>query len=396
MELNEKEKALVDHITEQMKRQTAGMITKDQMEAAIAEKTKELEFDLSDDESFKSLKKALETIGLELKSMKETGKPQYKSVRDQIKEQIEARAEEFKQFRNKALQTFELTIKTAGEMLESTNTGSPAFTPSAFEPGYTMPMRKKPSIIQMVNNGSTDSATYTYIQLVNPDGDAAITADGTIAPLIDFDLAKVTSTAVDITDRVDISEDMLDDFSGLANIIENELRYKVDIAADAAVLAVIIAAASAFTQTDIEVEKPNTIDAIRAAATQIEATAFGKANLVAMNPVDFMNMVSSKDSTANYVMLPIVTFLGTQIDDLMVYKSSDITAGNILVMDGTKVHVLELKSFSAQIGYIANNFTEFVQTIRGKRRLHKFVKSNEAGAIVYDAISDIKTAITAV
>lgn len=390
--------ALKETIQSEVEKHGKGYISEQKMLDTIADKMKAYKFDLSNDEEFDKLKKALEAQGLTIKKLTEGGQGKMKSIKTQLKEQIESRKGEWDAFLRKEREGFKfdldfITQKVAAEMLYSTHGNDSAR--EFIEAGFTDIARQQPTIIAFCDYGSTDSVSYSYIQKINQEGNAAVTAEGVIAPLIDFELDKVTSTAVDIPGRIEISENMLQDVTGMADMINGELRYQVDKAADDAVLATIISGASAFTQTGISVVSPNTLDCIRAAATQIEATGFGKATAVGMNPVDFMNMVSGKDNDANYIMLPIVTFNGTQIDNLMIYKTTQVTAGNILVLDGMKVKVKEYQQFEASLGYTGTNFPEYVVTLRGRRRLHKFIKSNEAGSVVYDAIADIQTAITA-
>lgn len=390
--------ALKTFIASEQEKFSKGYISETNMLEAITREVNKNKFDLNNDESFKKIEKALNDMGLQIKQMTEGKHTSAKSVRDQVKEQLESRKDEWDSFKRKAIREFDFNIdwtaaKAAATMLYSTHGVDSAR--EFVEPGFTDIARQQPRIIQVCNYGPTDSLYYSYVQKVNQEGTAAVTAEGTIAPLIDFELDKVTSTAVDIPGRIEISEDMLSDVTGMADMIDRELRYHVDKAVDDAVLTQIIASASAFTQTGIAVVSPNTLDCIRAAATQIEATGFGMANFCALHPVDFMNMVSSKDNDANYIMLPIVTFNGTQIDNLIVVKTTQVTAGNVLVADGMKINVKEYGGYEAGFGYTGTNFPTWIVTLRGRRRIHKFIKSNEAGSVVYDAIADIQTAITA-
>lgn len=385
-------KALEGTITSSIEKMNKGYISAEKAAELIGEKIKTL--DIKDNEDFKQLKAAIEQHGLAIKSMIETGKSaKGKTVAEQIKEQVEANKEKWQSFKNGELKAFDLVIKVAAEM----GTGNANYKGEEIEAGYSVAPRYKNSLMEWLRWGSSSKETFSYIQMINPDGAAVIQADGTIAPLLDFDIAKTTITAADSVARVDISEDMLDDYEGLASLINNELAYKVDLVLEAAIYTTITGASGAYAMTTLSAgAKPNVLDCIRAAVTQIEESGFGMADTVVLRPSDWFNLVSAKDLDLSYVMLPIVTFNGTQVDNLKVIKSTGVTAGYILVFDSTKVSVLNYKGFSAQLGYIANNFAEFVLTIRGKRRTHRFVKSNDAGSFVYDAISTIKTALTEV
>lgn len=386
--------ALKAYIASEQEKFSKGYITETKMLESITAKVNEIKS--VDPDEFEKVKKALEDMGLTIKSMSETKHANRKSIKEQIIEQITARKAEWDAFKKREREGFTLNLdftgKAAAEMLYSTHGNDSAR--EFVEAGWTDIARQQPTVIAACDYGQTDSVSYSYIQKINQEGNAAVTANGTIAPLIDFETDKVASTAQDVAARIEISEDFLMDVTGMADMIQGELKYQVDKACDDIVVT-LIAAGTAFNQTGISVVSPNTLDCIRAMATQIEATGFGRANAVLMNPVNFMNMVSSKDNNANYIMLPIVTFNGTQIDNLMVYKTTQIPAGYIAVMDGMKVKVKEYGQYEAGFGYTGTNFPEYVVTLRGRRRLHTFIKSNEAGSVVYDAIADIQTAITA-
>lgn len=385
--------ALKNEIESATNKMAKGYISEQKAQELIAAKIKELDFDLENNEQFKDVKAALNAQGLTIKALTEGGsKEVHKSIAEQIKEQMTARKSEVEQFKSGALRAFPLVIKVAAEM----GGGNANYDQEQIEPGYSIAPRYANTLLGWLKWGSSSKEAYSYMQMVNPDGAAAIQADGTIAPLIDFDLTKTTSTAVDVVGRVDISEDMLDDYDGLATLIQNELKYKVDLLTESSIYTVITGASGGFVLTGLATLKPNTLDAIRAAATQIEESGFGMADTVVLRPSEWYNLVSAKDTDAAYVMLSIVTYLGTTIDNLKVLKSTGIAAGKLLVFDSSKVNVLNYKNFEASFGYIGNNFGEFVMTLRGKRRLHKFVKSNDVGSFVYDDIATIKAAITEV
>lgn len=400
MELEGKEKEMFDllkaEITNAVKELSKGNITEAQAKQMIAEATSKTDIDLENNEQYKQLKAALEAQGLTLKGLTEVGKKEpHKSIAAQIKEQMTSRKSEVEQFKSGALRAFPLTIKVAGEM-SGYGAGNTDYHEEEIESGVSIAPRYQNTLLTWLTWGNTSKEAYSYYQMKNHDGAAAIQNDGTIAPLIDFDLSKSTSTAADVVGRVDISEDMLDDYQGLATLIQNELKYKIDNQAETSIYTVITNASGAFALTNLAVIKPNTLDAIRAAVTQIEESGFGMPDTVVLRPSEWFNLVGSKNTDADYVMIPVVTFNGTVIDNLKVLKSTGVAAGYLLVFDSKKVNVMNYQNLEVSFGYIANNFAEFVMTLRGKRRIHKFVKTNDAGSFVYDAIATIKAAITEV
>jgi hypothetical protein len=99
----------------------------------------------------------------------------------------------------------------------------------------------------------------------------------------------------------------------------------------------------------------------------------------------------SKGTTGYYVIVNNMA----QMLPYQIIQSNEITAGNILVADLRKSIVRNLKGFVAELGYDGTDWSENMVTIRGERRVHHYIRDNHTPCFCYDAIADVKTAITA-
>ncbi|HNY03764.1 MAG TPA: phage major capsid protein, partial [Bacteroidales bacterium] len=380
--------AIMASIKSEVEKYNKDYISKTHLEEFVNEKIKELNIDIKDNEDFKKLFESLKAQGLEITALKDkgTGSDKTKSLRDQIKEQLEGRKEEWADFCSGKYKnfTFKIDTKAAGTMLISTNiTGTGLPVPQVL-PGLEGIPEKQPMIIPLCNYGPATSPSIQWSEKKNKDGNATVVNDSTIAPLIDFDIEVNTSNSGDYAARMKVHANMLSDIDYMVTEIQNSLRYDCDIVADDAALAYIISKASAFNLTTSKKKEPNFFDAIASAATQVIA-ASGRPNLAIMNPIDYDNMLGAKGSNGQYVMPPFSTTDGTRVAGLTIVQSTQVTSGNVLVGDFTKANVREIGSMEVSAGWENEDFGKRLTTFLGVRRLHFFIKDNHTALFVYDA-----------
>lgn len=346
----------------------------------------------------------------EFKSFKEEGGKKQelrKSIADQLKSQITADKDKWTAFKNGESKSFsfELDMKAAAVMLESTNLGGSAYLPFPERvAGFTDIARNRPVPIEAyANTSGTSSAVITWVNKVDPEGAAAFIAEGVVKPLIDFNFETETSTARKVADAIKVSTEMLEDIDFMAAAIENELRYQVDMAVDAALLTGdgiapnlkgITEYAGGYVLTTVETTTPNMSDAIMAAATQVRSLNFMPTHAF-VNTIDAANMELTKDGEGRYVIPPFQSADGLTISGLQVVVSNQIPVGSVLVADMMKYVVRNYKSFSIRYGWENDDFRKNLVTVIGERRLHAYASDNNTGAFVYDTFDNIKTAITA-
>ena len=322
------------------------------------------------------------------------------SIEDQLRAAIEADQEGFKAFKEKRSNSFKVELKAAGNMTIAGNVTPDAINVASTSvvPGYVDILPVNPLFDTLTNTGNTDSSIIQYIEKVNRDGTTIFIGEGDAKNQIDFDWKKNTSTAKKVADYIKVSEEMLDDISFMASAIENELRYQINLKTSSEILAGvgtgdflkgITQYAQAYTLTTVLTTAPNTYDVLKAMATQVTVNN-GTATHAVLNPIDYVNMGIAKGTTAFYV---IIDGFVQQLP-FMVVQSNQIPVGYALVADMSKSIVRNYKAFTVDYGHDASDFTTNMVTVRGERRVHHYIADNHTPCFVYDAISDVVTAIT--
>lgn len=388
MELSEKDKAIVEEIKVALNKNIEGKVSKEEMDAAIAEATKNLKAE----DKIAILEKAISDQGIAIKGLKEQATQSIgHSIAEQIKSEITSRKKEWEDFISNKQSRFEFNLKNAGTIVAGHISGN-NLPVAQVEAGLTDIVSVQPAIIPLCNYGPAASPTIQFTQKVNRDGTAALVNDTTISPLIDFDLSVGTSTSKDATATIKVHVNMLSDIDFMASEINNELKYEVNLLADNSVLAAIINASPAFVMSTVAVTTPNNFDCIQAAASQCISLNF-QPNIAVVNPIDYANMVMGKTSVGEYVMPPFSAVNGTTVAGLRLVQSNQVGVGYLLVGDFTKVNVRELQNFTATMGWENTDFRDRVVSLLGVRRLHYYIKTNHDNGFVYDQFTDIISAI---
>lgn len=301
---------------------------------------------------------------------------------------------------------FNLVFKAAGNMTQGNAiVGYPnAYLPyPEIVPGFTDLARNQPFIEQYTNSSSTTSPLIVWVNKINPDGNAAMTPEGGLKPLIDFQLDTEVSRAKKVTDKIKISTEMIDDIDFIAAEIENELKYKVDMLVDDQLfggdgtgnnLKGIKTYAGGYVLTTIKTTTPNDADAIRAGIAQVRTLNF-RANYAFISTVDEANMDLTKNTQGSYIIPPFQSSTGLTISGVQVVSTNNLNADEVIIADMTRYKVRNYKLFAISYGWVADDFELNLFTVLGERRLHAYASENETGAFLYDTLSNIKTAITA-
>jgi len=300
----------------------------------------------------------------------------------------------------------QLQIRAAATMLESTNLGGSAYLPRpGVQPGVIDLVRTQPTFWDRLTKGRTNLNPYIWVNKTNKQGNAAFIGEGVLKPLASFELSTESSVPKKVAERMKASTELLYDVDGMTSMIENELRFEVMVAANAAVLTGTASAtnpkgvtkyASLFTLTTLDpVVAANNADAIRAAKAQLASLNFNGPITAYANPIDIANMELAKSTEGVYVIPPFVTSDGTRIGGVTVIEDNNIAVGYLLIGDMSKYKVLMYQDFFVQWGWENDDFSKNLVTVIGEMRFHQWVSANHAGAFIYDTFANIKTALTA-
>lgn len=300
-----------------------------------------------------------------------------------------------------------MVMKVPADMLISTNIVASAQIPQAErESGITRVVRRNPFILSLVNVGQITSNLWEWVQQVNPDGDAAMTAEGAAKAQVDFDLALSSAQVRKVTAYIKVSKEMLDDVALIESEINQELAELINLKIDAQLLSGdgtgqnltgILANATAFAAGSfaLAVDEANNADVLRVAINQINVAQFNP-NYIIMHPSDVTAMELEKASDGHYILPPFRSIDGTVVKGVPVVENVGVTEGDFLVGDFTKSGVRFREGLVFDVGYENDDFTKNFVTILAEARLVHRVKSNHYPAFVTGTFTTAKAALETV
>ena len=272
-------------------------------------------------------------------------------------------------------------------------------------PGVDKVPDRKTSILDLMTIGTTSSNHVTWIErTARTDGTAAVAEAGQYGQS-DFHWAQKKALVEKIGTYIKISNESLEDWPFVISEIRNELIGMLRRQLEAEVfsgsgatphLVGLDTVAVAYSDTDLDdyVTAPTTADAVRAAINQILGDNFTQVTGIILHPSDVAKMQLDKDGNNNYLFPTYFTQDGMRIHGIPVVESTLIGSGYVMVGDFSKVTVYFRRNMDIRIWDQDSTDPEYdLKTITGSLRATiKFPTTAYAG-VVYDAISDITSAI---
>jgi len=273
-------------------------------------------------------------------------------------------------------------------------------------PGVDKAPDRRTSILDLMTIGTTSSNHVTWIERTErTDGTAAVAEAGHYGQS-DFHWAQKKALVEKIGTYIKISNESLEDWPFVISEIRNELIGMLRRQLEAEVfsgsgstphLVGLDTVAVAYSDTDLDdyVTAPTTADAVRAAINQILGDNFTQVTGIILHPSDVAKMQLDKDGNNNYLFPTFFTQDGMRIHGVPVVESTLIGSGYVMVGDFSKVTVYFRRNMDIRIWDQDSTDPEYdLKTITGSLRATiKFPTTAYAG-VVYDAISDITSAIS--
>ncbi|MDR2127308.1 MAG: phage major capsid protein [Prevotellaceae bacterium] len=306
---------------------------------------------------------------------------------DQFKEAI-------KSGKNQVLQ-----IKAAAAITTANAANAPHGFTFEIIPGIQEKPTEELTVLLILNKGKTSSRTIIWINRADKDGGSAFIAEGALKPLKDWTYQEQSSVAKKIAVRSKVSTEMLNDFeymeSEIRNLLEKDLMKVVDqklLTGDGGSVEPkgLITGASAYVGTELDgtIINPTNPDAIRAAMLQMRLLNF-RPNILLLNPSDVAAIDLIKTADGHYIKVETDAIM----QNVKVIETTEITAGNFLLIDTSKWFVRILEDLDIQFGYENDDFTKNLVTVIAEMRLHSYQYSVDAGSVVYDSLATVKTAL---
>ena len=329
-------------------------------------------------------------------TLKNKGDGKTVSLKSEVKRLLSENKEALASMKNtNTKENLRMVSKAVGNMMVSSNVAAGVIQAER-EAGITRVVRRNPFILSLVNIGSINSNLWEWVQQANPEGDAAMTAEGAKKAQVDFDLVLASAQVRKVTAFIKVSKEMLDDVDLIESEIDQELTELINLKIDAQVLSGdgtgqnlvgILGNATAFapgsfaTGSANEVKDPTKQDVLRVAINQIDIAEFSP-NYIVMHPSDVASMDLQKATDGHYILPPFSTSANTLIKGIPVVSNTGVTEGTYLIGDFTKSGVRFREGLTFDVGYENDDFTKNFVTILAEARLVHRVKSNYYPAFV--------------
>jgi len=384
-------------LTRQFSDMKNGLITAEQFEAQAAK--------FADVEDIKKLSDSIEGLGIEIKKMRESN-PAEKQT---LKSYLEGQMDNIKKFASGQIKSLNLDIKA--EVLRSSitsDTGAHRLTDigQIATRGIVIPSLFRRLTLPADNHGSVrywDQTTTTR--------NADTRSESGVAPESALAWTEYTLAIEKILDTIPVSHEALADVNFIKQEIENFLNVNVALKEEQQLLlgdgnapnyeGLYTVYATDYTQVIAAADKAasggvvdaSISDLIVYVATKIMNGKEGKyrPNAVIMNPSDVNRMRLKKDANNNYIIPPFMSPDGKNIDDMVIVKSSLVTANTMLVGDFNWATFYDVEGYSLELGYGDGQFVQDIMLLKARKRGNLLVRNVDATA--FYKVTDITTRI---
>lgn len=362
--------------------------------------------------------KAVEAIDSLFKSISESAKKHTNvSTEEKASFNVDEVKDGFKALASKKVKSFTFEIGNVKELKHilnkstsvTVNVGDGVIIPDRVAGVTRDPVRNVfiESIADVTPNMSADA--LSYVECVSESGAPMTTAElGEISEK-DFTFAEYKAELKKVTIINKHSVEILSDAAQLVSAMKGWLNEDINIEVDTQLLTGngigenltgIFGLATVLDDTAVgskRVAHANLADVIRVAITKINKAGKGKfyANYVLLNPEDADALDLTKDANGQYVLAPFRSADGTMIKGARVIENTGVTEGKFLVGDFTKLHIgtkggVEVEMTNSD----GNDFKHDILTVKLRRRVASYVRTNDNGAFQTGDISDVIDALT--
>lgn len=288
----------------------------------------------------------------------------------------------------------DLELKGADMTVGNAYTGE--VIPADRVPDLKFVPNRKVNVRSLLPVGQTSSNLIRFVRESAYDNAAAPTAQGSPKPQSDFDLAAIDRSVRTIPTFMRLTKEMLDDTPGLIAYLSSRAPSKLLNVEDTQILYGSGQGQNLHgfaTDGSAYVNVPfgtliNRFDVLAAAVIQTTKNEYS-ANAIMINPADYLNLVSVKETTGAYALPSYVSMAGGQmfIMGVPVYAINGVVAGDFFVGDlalGSQLFVrqgITLEFFEQDADNVTKNFV----TVRVEERIALAVYTSQS--IVYGSFA---------
>jgi HK97 family phage major capsid protein len=281
----------------------------------------------------------------------------------------------------------ELDMKGADMTVGNAYTGE--VIPADRVPDLKFDPNRRIHVRSLIPTGQTSSNLIRFVRESAYDNAAEPTAQGSPKPQSDFDLTAVDRSVRTIPTFMRLTKEMLDDTPGLIAYLSSRAPSKLLNVEDTQILYGsgsgqnlhgVATDGSAWTTVKFGT-LINRFDVLAAAVVQTTKDEYSP-NAILINPSDYLQLVSVKETTGAYALPSYVSMAGGQmfILGVPVYSINAVTAGDFFVGDwalGSQLFVRQgvtLEFFEQDADNVTKNFV----TVRVEERIAFAVYNSKA------------------
>lgn len=258
----------------------------------------------------------------------------------------------------------------------------------------------------IVNSESVSSDFITWIDEVDKEGNAGMTAEGAKKSQSDFTYVERNLALENVTHFIKVSTKMLSQPAYIVQAVRNRLLRKLALKKQQQILSGTGTApeikgikeyATAFVAGSFatSVADANLSDLIRVLVAQIAQNADDfMPNYVIMSHKRLADMDLDKASDGHYILPPFATLDNRIVAGVRVIASNEFTDDELLVGDFSKANYVTKNQIGISIGLDGDDFTKNMRTLLVEQMIGLYVSSNETGAFIL--VDDIDAAILAI
>lgn len=411
-ELDQEKTDLLNKIKTQVDEQIKTRASKEEVEKAIAEKMKPFEgmqldalreMMTVDKDGKLGIMKTIADQGVKILELEKrgTGKGEDFSIIGQVRAWAEENKDALAHIKNKtkAADLTPLNIRVASPMTPANTYNGSAYIPAPqMIPGINEIVRVQPTFWDYLRKGSAGSALMYWMNKKNPLGAAGFIGPGVAKPGVSFEIETQTSNAKKVAAKEKAATEMLYDIEAFASWLEMELRYqvmqKINLTlmtgtSSATVPAGIQTLSTTYTATGTTTTNPNNWDALIACVAQLRSGNLMGAVTAFMNPLDYATMKMTKAISQGQPFI-------APDPGITIVEDNNVAVGyvQVAILEYYKIYIWQ--DYTVTYGWENTDFTDNLITVIGEVRLHQVFSQNYTGFAIYDTLSNIKAAITAV
>jgi HK97 family phage major capsid protein len=273
-----------------------------------------------------------------------------------------------------SLQIEGLSVKTLVSDLNGVDTANGTIAAVApRDPGYYGYAFRPPSLLSLLPSRPISSNAYEFVRL-SFSGDADVQAEGERKAEMDFtgdtETAKVQTIAVLAT----ASKQILDDIATLRQELGRIMIEKVRAKADLALIDSSGTGANYIEGLNTQSVAINTLsnavpDRIGEALVAMQSAGYYP-TVILMHPDEWFHIQSMKDAEGRYLYGDPATPAPPSLWNLPVVTTPNLAVGRALLVDATKVLVLDREQINLAISFENNdNFERNLVTLRAEMRI---------------------------